>query len=150
MLIGACDPSLLGQIDALHRAKRSARNAARWCNAFDIDLTRPSSLASRHRHHSMPCGRHDAARACPQPPRKARCFVLNGARSGGGCCARLGAHLMQVYQYDRVGASGLTYHKKCFRCYHCNKVMSQSHYHVSSDRHFRCAAHHREYEMQQL
>ena len=72
---------------------------------------------------------------------------FDSERKGKEECAKCGKI---VFQYDRVGASGRTYHKKCFRCHHCNKVLSQTAYHVSADRQFRCAAHHREYEMQQL
>jgi phage FluMu protein Com len=52
-----------------------------------------------------------------------------------------------VYQNEFVGASGQAFHKSCFRCKTCNKILSQNDYSVAHDRNFRCTAHHREFEL---
>jgi hypothetical protein len=48
---------------------------------------------------------------------------------------------------EYVGASDKAFHKKCFRCKSCNKMLMQNEYAVAHDRNFRCFAHHREFEM---
>lgn len=55
-----------------------------------------------------------------------------------------------IYQAEYVGASGKGFHKACFRCFKCNKALSQTGFCVSADRNFRCEAHHKEFEMGQL
>jgi hypothetical protein len=52
-----------------------------------------------------------------------------------------------VYPMEHVGASDKSFHKTCFRCKTCNKILAQNDYGVAHDRNFRCFAHHREFEM---
>jgi len=76
-------------------------------------------------------------------PKGAGGFGGGGFSSGCKCekCSKT------IYQAEYVGASGKGYHKKCFRCKSCNKQLDGSNYFVAHDRNFRCAAHHREFEM---
>lgn len=55
-----------------------------------------------------------------------------------------------VYPMEFIGASDKAFHKRCFRCATCNKMLSQNDYAVGRDGAFRCNAHHREFERSQL
>lgn len=52
-----------------------------------------------------------------------------------------------VYQAEYVGASGKSYHAKCFGCIGCKKLLTQTTYSVSRDGGVRCAKCHREFEL---
>eukprot|EP00037_Helgoeca_nana_P030602 m.379770 g.379770 ORF g.379770 m.379770 type:complete len:1270 (+) comp28230_c0_seq24:374-4183(+) len=53
-----------------------------------------------------------------------------------------------IYQAEWVGAGGKSFHKSCFRCAGCNKMLQQADYFVSFDRKFRCKRCHNESESQ--
>eukprot|EP00039_Didymoeca_costata_P030909 m.32061 g.32061 ORF g.32061 m.32061 type:complete len:555 (+) comp8374_c0_seq1:166-1830(+) len=53
-----------------------------------------------------------------------------------------------VYAAEYIGASEKAFHKTCFRCFKCNKMLSQNDFYVSRDFNFRCRAHHTEFEQQ--
>jgi len=77
-------------------------------------------------------------------PKKSGGFSASSSNTGNQKC-----HICAktVYPMEYIGASDKAFHKACFRCKTCNKMLSQNDYAVAHDREFRCGAHHREFEM---
>lgn len=77
-------------------------------------------------------------------PKKSGGFSASTANTGNQKC-----HICTktVYPMEYIGASDKAFHKACFRCKSCNKMLSQNDYGVAHDRNFRCHSHHREFEM---
>ena len=77
-----------------------------------------------------------------QVPVKAATSFGSGSLSGQGAKC----HVCQktVYQMEFVGASDKAFHKTCFRCTTCMRVLQMNDYAVGADMKFYCTAHHRE------
>lgn len=52
-----------------------------------------------------------------------------------------------VYAMEYIGVGDHAFHRNCFKCNTCRGALRSNDYCVSSDGAFRCAAHHRDFEL---
>ena len=94
-------------------------------------------------HADLPVPRRRKRGTVPSKCTTAGFGAPSGAHAGNKCraCAKT------VYATEYVGAGGHTFHRACFRCTDCDGKLKPNDYCVGADGSFRCAAHHREFEV---
>eukprot|EP00037_Helgoeca_nana_P029125 m.346400 g.346400 ORF g.346400 m.346400 type:complete len:403 (+) comp27908_c0_seq1:2-1210(+) len=99
-------------------------------------------------HDTIPIPMRPSARSIATLTRTAKSTGFDRASlaSSRSMCHKCGT---VVYPIEYVCGGDRVFHSRCFRCASCKRVLRGADYCVSADGQFRCAAHHRVFEMSQ-